>query len=126
MENILSKKELEIIKWMAESTYEDIIEASLNGISGGIHRIKYKPNDGKFNSKFIKDVLMSNQGDNDYDYELGRYGWQTIIDNIVQISKEYLSLIESSKSVESFIKQNDDGQEIIDNIKKSLEKIISE
>lgn len=34
--------------------------------------------------------------------------------------------MESSKSVESFIKQNDDGQEIIDNIKKSLEKIISE
>lgn len=53
MKNILSKREMSTIEWMAECTFEDLLESCENGISGGIHRIKYKPNNGIFDEKFF-------------------------------------------------------------------------
>lgn len=113
------------IEWMAESTFEDLIESCENGISGGIHRIKYKPNNGIFNEKFLKDLLMTNEGDNDYDYELGNSGWDLILDNIDQISKFYLEYIDTFPVVKNYIKNVENGQESINNMKESLKKIIN-
>ena len=125
MKNILSKREMSTIEWMAESTFEDLIESCENGISGGIHRIKYKPNNGIFNEKFLKDLLMTNEGDNDYDYELGNSGWDLILDNIDQISKFYLEYIDTFPVVKNYIKNVENGQESINNMKESLKKIIN-
>jgi hypothetical protein len=117
----VSERELKLINWVADVTISDIVESCLNGISGGMSRINYKPNDGIFDEKFVKDVVKTNQGDNDFDHELGNSGWSLILENINILAKEYLKFIDKNRDVQYIIDEG--GQEIVNNIKKSLQKI---
>lgn len=99
---------------------DTVIESVLDGVTGGIHRINYPPGNGKFGPEFLIDLIRSNQGDNDFDYELGRLGYEylTSKDGLSDLALEYLSQLSEFEENEYVTK------DVLENIKQSLLKII--
>jgi hypothetical protein len=99
--------------------FDRFSEDILNGLEGGIHGYNIPPNDGIFDKEFLKALVLIQQGNNDFDYELGRIGYKylTSDDGLKELAKVYL------KELEEY---DDDylSPEIVENTKKSLIKII--
>ena len=79
---------------------DDLFECMLNGLYGGVHRYEVPPNEGIFCKDFLIKFVRINQGDNDFDYELGRIGYRflTSDEGLKELSKHYLEELKSYKN----------------------------
>lgn len=98
---------------------EDLFEFIYEGLQGGIHRYNVKPNNGKFDKDFLKKFIFINQGDSDFDYELGRLGYSYLSsdDGLKELSKYYLNELKSFNN--RYI-----SEDVVKNCKNSLLNII--
>ena len=98
----------------------DLFESIYEGLYGGVQRYKVKPNEGNFDKDFLIKFIKINQGDNDFDYELGRIGYRflTSDEGLKELSKFYLDELKTYKH--EYV-----SNEVIENCKKSLINIIN-
>lgn len=106
-----------------------LFETFLLGLQGGIYRYDVQPNMGIFDKEYLVKFVKINQGDNDFDYELGRIGYAflTSEDGLKRLAKCYLNKLESSEKDNTIISLEDDNgmqDVIIKNCKQSLSAII--
>lgn len=98
----------------------DLFESIYEGLYGGVQRYKVKPNEGNFDKDFLIKFIEINQGNNDFDYELGRIGYRflTSDEGLKELSKFYLDELKTYK--DEYV-----SNEVIENCKKSLINIIN-
>lgn len=94
---------------------DNLFEDILNGLYGGVESYKVEPNMGNFDKHFLIKFVKINQGNNDFDYELGRVGYKflTSDEGLKELSKFYL------RELKSYNKEYV-STDIIENCKKSL------
>lgn len=99
---------------------DDLFECILNGMYGGVQRYKVAPNEGIFDKDFLIKFIKINQGNNDFDYELGRIGYRFLTSNegLKELSKLYFNELKTYKNEYA-------STEVIENCKKSLTNIIN-
>lgn len=102
---------------------DNLFERILDGLYGGLQRYEVEPNEGNFSKDFLIKFIKISQGNNDFDYELGRIGYEflTSDEGLKELSKFYLNELETYNSDVSEIIEDD----IIENCKKSLLNIIN-
>ena len=98
----------------------DLFESIYEGLYGGVQRYRVKPNEGNFDKDFLIKFIKINQGDNDFDYELGRIGYRflTSDEGLKELSKFYLDELKTYK--DEYV-----SNEVIENCKKSLINIMN-
>jgi hypothetical protein len=79
---------------------DNLFEHILNGLYGGVQRYKVHPNEGNFDKDFLIKFVKINQGNNDFDYELGRIGYRflTSDEGLKELSKYYLEELKTYKN----------------------------
>lgn len=99
---------------------DSLFECICTGIHGGINRYNVEPNNGIFDKDFLIKFVKINQGDNDFDYELGRLGYQflTSDEGLKELAKFYLHEISSHYKNEYL------SDTVLKNTTKSLVSII--
>jgi hypothetical protein len=99
---------------------DNLFEDILNGLYGGVQRYKVQPNEGNFDKDFLIKFVKINQGDNDFDYELGGigYGFLTSDEGLKELSKYYLEELKTYKN--EYV-----TSDIISNCRNSLLNIIN-
>lgn len=89
---------------------EDLIESTLEDDNLG-------DASGIFTKEEFIDWALGHSGDNDYDYELGRFGWVEIENNIEQLAQLYLNDLNEREF-------DEDIEDVLFNVKNSLEDIV--
>jgi hypothetical protein len=99
---------------------DDLFESIYEGLYGGVHRYKVQPNEGNFDKDFLIKFVKINQGDNDFDYELGRIGYRflTSDEGLKELSKYYLEELKTYKN--EYV-----TTDVISNCRNSLLNIIN-
>ena len=99
---------------------DDLFESIYEGLYGGVQRYRVEPNEGNFDKDFLIKFIKINQGDNDFDYELGRIGYRflTSDEGLKELSKFYLDELKTYK--DEYV-----SNEVIENCKKSLINIMN-
>jgi len=96
----------------------DLLECTCKGLYGGIQRYNVEPNEGNFNKDFLIKFIKITQGNNDFNYELGRIGYKFLIsdDGLKEISTFYLNELKSYNNEYVAV-------DVIEKCKKSLYNI---
>ena len=98
----------------------NLFESIYEGLYGGVQRYKVEPNNGNFDKDFLIKFIKINQGNNDFDYELGRIGYRflTSDEGLKELSKFYFNELKTYKL--EYV-----STDVIKNCKKSLMNIIN-
>lgn len=99
---------------------DNLFECIYEGLSGGVQRYKVQPNEGNFDKDFLMKFVKINQGNNDFDYELGRIGYLflTSDEGLKELSKYYLEKLKTYKN--EYV-----TDDVISNCRNSLLNIIN-
>jgi hypothetical protein len=99
---------------------DDFFECIYEGLYGGVQRYKVQPNEGNFDKDFLMKFVKINQGNNDFDYELGRIGYRflTSDEGLKELSKYYLEELKTYKN--EYV-----TTDVISNCRNSLLNIIN-
>ena len=108
------KEDMFINFFLGRRGLDNLIEDCLCGLEGGVTGYSEPVNNGVFDKEFMKKWILINEGDNDFDYELGRLGYQYLIGHTYLIAWRLLDDIEKSGK----------SDEVINNIKTSLTNIV--
>lgn len=113
-----------IIEYIAYITIEDLFSVALNGMEYGISQRKViGANDGIFDENYVYGIIENKADDKDIFNDIGYNGFVYAFNNIKEICREYLELIENNPGGEvEFIEE--ERPDIYNNVINSLKSII--